>query len=469
MRRPQVQPRDVDCPRGLSGGGEERASRRVFLVQLAAGLALPALLQGCHSQSPSTAERSSGRRDESQAAPDPQRPVPPTAEPTIRVRLGLSPTKQEDIRIGAARSLLLVGPEGERTQSLVLRGPITIRWTMRGWSITDSGGMIGSAASETVLTVSAMDAESQPLEVDGRRYPGTFRLVPRTEDAPGAFDIVNSAPLEAYLPGVVAKELYHHWKFATRAAQAVAARSFACCEIAWFGTRRHFDVSDSQSSQAYVGVAGHEPSVEAVRATRGVVLHYENFVVPGYYSACCGGVAARAVDVIGPNPINDVPPLHGHTGRDPCTEAPLYRWAIEQPLHALTRRINAFGRAQRRKDLADLSTVVAIDIADRNTHGRPSSYLVRDSARAEVLVAAEELRRAVDYTGQGLAEPKRRLWSSNVQVEIGGDAARFNGSGHGHGAGMCQYGAEAMARAGESHEGILRWYYPGATLHAAYS
>jgi stage II sporulation protein D len=41
---------------------------------------------------------------------------------------------------------------------------------------------------------------------------------------------------------------------------------------------------------------------------------------------------------------------------------------------------------------------------------------------------------------------------------------RFVGSGFGHGLGLCQIGANGMARAGLSYRDILAHYYPGTRL-----
>jgi len=40
----------------------------------------------------------------------------------------------------------------------------------------------------------------------------------------------------------------------------------------------------------------------------------------------------------------------------------------------------------------------------------------------------------------------------------------FVGSGHGHGVGMSQWGARAMAESGASYERILETFYPGTRL-----
>jgi stage II sporulation protein D len=45
----------------------------------------------------------------------------------------------------------------------------------------------------------------------------------------------------------------------------------------------------------------------------------------------------------------------------------------------------------------------------------------------------------------------------------------LSGRGHGHGVGMCQYGAEAMAKKGAKMDAILTRYYPGATIVKSYA
>jgi len=44
----------------------------------------------------------------------------------------------------------------------------------------------------------------------------------------------------------------------------------------------------------------------------------------------------------------------------------------------------------------------------------------------------------------------------------------FHGRGWGHGVGLCQVGAYGMAKAGRSHEEILKTYYQGVTIAKAY-
>jgi stage II sporulation protein D len=56
------------------------------------------------------------------------------------------------------------------------------------------------------------------------------------------------------------------------------------------------------------------------------------------------------------------------------------------------------------------------------------------------------------------------LKSTLFAVAVDGTSAHFAGRGYGHGVGMSQWGAKAMAERGYRAEKILEYYYPGTTL-----
>lgn len=56
------------------------------------------------------------------------------------------------------------------------------------------------------------------------------------------------------------------------------------------------------------------------------------------------------------------------------------------------------------------------------------------------------------------------LRSTHFSVAAGKDGVTFSVQGYGHGVGMSQYGANALAKQGKSWEDIVRWYYTGVTL-----
>jgi len=75
--------------------------------------------------------------------------------------------------------------------------------------------------------------------------------------------------------------------------------------------------------------------------------------------------------------------------------------------------------------------------------------------RQTLTLSAADLRLALG--GRGLSSP-------NFSVEEKGGVLLFSGRGHGHGVGLCQWGARGLALEGRTAEQILEHYYPGASI-----
>lgn len=56
------------------------------------------------------------------------------------------------------------------------------------------------------------------------------------------------------------------------------------------------------------------------------------------------------------------------------------------------------------------------------------------------------------------------LRSTNFSFSIDGDNIRFNVIGYGHGVGMSQTGADAMAKQGSNYEEIIKHFYVGVEI-----
>lgn len=315
------------------------------------------------------------------------------------------------------------------------------------------------------------------LTLDGTALPGSLRLHARTgADAAGRFDVVEHVPIELYLPGVVAKELYRHWLPETFRAQAIAARTYALHERQRRLSRGdHFDVEATTADQAYGGATAHERSHDAVRSTRGVVVTWRGGLLRTYYSSTTGGRAASARDVW---PVtrgfeyNLAAPIQAGPRDDADAFSPLYRWTIERETRDLVRRFRAFG-VDEGLDVERIRSIASIDPVARNEFGRPTRYRVTDAGGKSFELTAEEIRRACNYPGSGalrIGRVKRsdRVPSGDFTATVAGGTVTFEGRGFGHGVGMSQYGAEGMARRGMTAEQILGHYYPGARLERAY-
>jgi stage II sporulation protein D len=105
------------------------------------------------------------------------------------------------------------------------------------------------------------------------------------------------------------------------------------------------------------------------------------------------------------------------------------------------------------------------DVISVQASGRPERIrMTSPSTQAAVELSAVEVQRILNLTGRG-----RPLRSADVTLEVTSAELRVTGAGFGHGVGLCQYGAESMARAGANRTAILTRYYPSATIQRAWS
>jgi stage II sporulation protein D len=362
------------------------------------------------------------------------------------------------VRVGTDRGTIRV--EGADGSVVSLAGPLAValatdgRWTVGSRKLVPGPLELAPAAGAH-------------LDLNGQAFPGSLRLVPVSVEGI-AFDAVVEVPLETYLPGVLAKELFNSWKVETHRAQAVAARSFAICEM-HVNARRHYDVVAGEASQAWIGKTAHSTSVDAVRATFGTVLAWEGRVVPAYYSSCCGGRPASAKDAIRDMAFNAIPPLEATAaGRDDCCEAsPNFRWTMSLPRAASDARLAGYAAGEW-PAAAGLGPLAGVEVVDRNAAGRPRTYALVDRAGLRREIPSERLRWALNFTDAKVGAPKSRVKSGDLEVSFAATELSLAGRGFGHGAGMCQYGAEGMAKRGANWRRILARYYLGAELAVAY-
>ena len=399
------------------------------------------------------------------------RPVPPTKEPAVRVKVG-GIVQQKGIEVGAPGQLLSVKVDGQDEAFTRVKAPAIFTRTKNAWTITPHGGAAKriDIAGDSVLVVATLGTAHEEFRVFGGVWPGVLHLVPTNAGA----DVIAHVPLETYLAGVVAKELYNSWSLEAHMAQAIAARSYAVCEEArWEGTR-HFDVHASEASQAWAGKTEHAKSIEAVRRTRGQLLVFEGAVVPAYYSSCCGGARANAQGTITSNLRHDIAPLSavGAPRGCACTDfSPNARWTVSLPLQGVSQTLRAWGPVEGFRELGSFSSVRTLEIVSRNAAGRTERMRVAAQGNLVCELPAERVRWALsaDPKNPRVSKPlKERVKSGYFDPRIEGAALVLDGYGFGHGVGMCQFGAEGASRKGADARKILARSYPGSTIAVAY-
>ncbi len=470
----------------VNGSGSEADHDRRGFLFVAIALASGGLL-GCDPPTPrggrtlpSAAEglpelpKGTATPNPQQVARSLQRPSPPTSEPMVRVRVATIRPPQQVARVeGDGRHVQIGAVNGGPMKNVTL--PATIEATLDGWLVIESVGSknagtfrFGSGPLEIKPAAGSRGVRLAKDIAGNTSWPWGLRLVNRTDEAPGAIDVVCHVAMEQYLPGVLAKELYNSWSLDTHLAQAIAARSFALCEIAQ-ADNRHFDVVAGEASQAWTGPTTHATSLEAVRRTAGMVMVWESRVVPAYYSSTCGGRPANATDAISPIEFNAIAPLSvgADSARDCCKGAPAWRWKLSLPTNETAKRVAGWARTDR-PAMARIDGIRAIEVSQTNAAGRPLTFRVSDSKGQVFDVPAERMRWALNADVFGLPDVRTRVKSADFSAQVTAISINLEGRGYGHGVGLCQYGAEALSKRGQTWQEILSRYYPGATVQQTY-
>ena len=397
--------------------------------------------------------------------PPQERPFPPTAQPDIRVRVAA--VRGEPVQLTHPTGWLWL--KGENAQAgRTFRAPIAVYPVDDGWRIVEANGTTQASnfrlKESGALQVEAPKNSRGEIQFGGSAYLGIAKIVRRADIDANASDLVFIVPLEEYLPGVLAKELFKGWQVNTYQAQAIAARSYAACEMEWWRKRRHYDVVAGQASQAWVGATSDAKSLDAVASTRGQYLVFDGRVVPAYYSSSCGGLPASAVDSIRDGTWTQIAPLNvtEKSRRTQCCEkSPAAKWQVSFSIAETVDRMNDWSKQAGRKDLGSMNGVKSFVVGDRNSLGRSMTFFITDRNGKKFTWDTGDFRAAMNA---GAESSRDSLKSSALEPRMDNGRLILDGRGYGHGAGMCQYGAEFMGKSGKSARSILERYYPGATI-----
>ena len=266
---------------------------------------------------------------------------------------------------------------------------------------------------------------------NGLRYRGTLRLVARGDSVV----VVNVLDLETYLRGVVPAEMQASWPLEALRAQAVAARTYT---LASLRPNADYDVCATTDSQMYRGIGvEHARTDQAVADTAGQVLTYGGTFARTYYHADSGGVIASSAEVWG----GSIPYLSAF--RDVASDGPHRHWEMRLDPAVVATHMTAAGH--------HVGSVHQVRVLATSESGRVERLEVIGSAGRVVLGSTE-------------ARAQARAWGlKSTLFRMAGDLV-VRGEGWGHGVGMSQYGARALALAGYSYGQILGFYYPATQL-----
>lgn len=237
-------------------------------------------------------------------------------------------------------------------------------------------------------------------------------------------------------------EAYAGWPLEALKANAVAIRSYTLYSLGKHGT---FDLCDTSHCQVCRGLPGEAIFWTAVAGTAGEILSWQGRPINAVYHSSSGG-RTRNNEEVWPGP--PLPYLRAVEDFD--QDGGNYQWP-QQYLFSWTELTQALGVAADR----ELSLVPFY-----NHTGELLGFWLY-SYRMEQQLRNEELRRLLS-----LPSPTFRVFIQPEGTEITeavtlppGTNLLFTGKGAGHGVGLSQWGAAALAKQGYSYREILRHYY----------
>ncbi len=262
---------------------------------------------------------------------------------------------------------------------------------------------------------------------------------------------VTEMSFEDYIAGVVAAEMDPEWPESALGAQAIIARSFTLQKIKENGglpERNAHASTDFKEFQAYNAARINERVRKAVEKTRGKVAVYEGDYIKAWFHAYAGPRTAlpdEGLEHKGGNPpyIQIV-----SSPAEKIIPEEEKNWSASFPLAQIQAAVQEAGGG-------DPGPVESAAISLKGPSGRATRIKIN-----EVEVPAPSLRLALGST---------EMRSTFIdRIEVGEGGLYMAGTGYGHGVGMCQWGARALAEEGHSPDEIVNYFYRDITLAKAW-
>jgi|GEM_PF-1124019 len=328
---------------------------------------------------------------------------------------------------------------------------------------------------------------SAGMDLNGRKYLGELEFWPIMDRQTKAVDAVrepsvfNHIGLEDYVCGVLAGEAYAGWQTEALAALAVAVRSYSLHNL---GKHQSYDFCDQPHCQKYLGLPSEPQFAEAVARTKNQILLWEGQIINAVYHGSSGGHTRNNEEVWDGEPL---PYLRGVIDFDQTGKE--FAWK--------ETHLFKVGDFLAGLDLKDPKQLVMTPLFNTNDSLYGFSFCGKADKHEARQFTNESIRRVFGFQssnfqvyrikGEDLekALKKTTILSLFTKEELKGYLALegvvalrlrgekvtgpvllfsdeyliFTGNGSGHGVGLSQWGAQAMAEQGHCYRRILQHYY----------
>ena len=265
---------------------------------------------------------------------------------------------------------------------------------------------------------------------------------------------VEELEIDKYLYGVVSAEMPAYFELEALKAQAIVARTYTIYKIINNqGKHEGADICDNSACcQAWITkedrLARWEEDVRedywnrivtAVDSKAGKIITYEGKPINAFFHSNSGGATEVPLNVWGGSgyPYLQVVQTAGEDAYSQYnSEVELTKAEVIEKIKAVHSEIEI-----------DFSQENAIQILERNESGR-----IKTIKFGNVNLSGVEARTIFG------------LRSANFTIEILEEKVKFTVIGYGHGVGMSQTGADALAKQGSNCEDIIKHFYVGVEI-----
>lgn len=256
----------------------------------------------------------------------------------------------------------------------------------------------------------------------------------------GTIDVV---PFEDYIVGVLAGEMPANFELEALKAQALAARSYVLKKIEQ-NNDQEYDVVDTVMNQVYLDDAkmrekwsnNYEKNLNkiktAVKETSGEYLTYDGKVIEAFFFSTSTGKTENSEEVF----QQALPYLRSVDSSWDSETSPVFNEISKFSLKDFYERLNL-----------DYNENLKIEIIETTSTGRIKKIKINNQ----------------EFTGNDIYK-KFQLRSTYFEISKSGNYVTIQTKGYGHGVGMSQYGAQAMALKGYHYDEIVKYYYQGVEI-----
>lgn len=245
-----------------------------------------------------------------------------------------------------------------------------------------------------------------------------------------------SLPIEEYLIGVLGAESPASFNIEALKAQAVASRTFALYQQEKRGYvttgDQAFATEEELKTKWQTKYDEYYNKIKAaITSTQNEVLYYDNKLIKAYFYAMSNGYTTTSLAV-----FNE--------------ELPYLNIIIPTLDNSNTNNFEVTKTISKTQFCEKL----ALDCNKLNI-----STPKRDESNRVTMITINNR----EYTGLNLRQ-QFNLRSTDFTLQEDQDNIIITTKGYGHGVGMSQYGANAMAKNGSSYQDILQFYYQGTEI-----